>query len=193
MIAFNRKYVFSIFFALSCLVVNAQGGGLNVYGGYSAGFNSYEPWSNNGGVRGGYHLGADARILGDDMYFLIGGRYTRLAVNDDSFPAISSDSYNLGTLRIGLGFTLAHLSQKVKLKSLLVGSLHFQGLVNSSLVRNPGFDIYNDSFLGATKGIGVNIGALTLMVEYEYGLVNAIQFVAETKLSFITVSAGVWF
>ena len=127
------------------------------------------------------------------MYFLIGGRYTKLAINDDSFPAISSNSYNVGTLRIGLGFTLAHLSRRVKLKSLLVGSLHFQGLIDSNQVRDLVFEDLNDSFLGATTGLGVDIGALTLMVEYEYGLVNAVRFIQETKMNFITVSAGFWF
>lgn len=163
----------------------AQGGGLQLYAGGLASLNTLEQYT-EADVTGGLVIGADARLLGGGLHILIGGRYGMIAGGADDFT--------MTTGRIGIGFTLFKISDRLLLRSKIAGSIHFTNGFEASTKPNSS-DPYliNDSFAGGVAGLGIDIGILTIDLEYEYGLVNAINREADTTMDFVSLTAGVFF
>lgn len=182
--------IMSFAFFLSMAGVQAQStSGLQVYSGYLAGLNSNKDFSPTG-VRGGYFAGADARLLGGDMYFLIGGRFNVMSLNASSAPGFSSDTYSFFSGRIGVGFTILNISRNIRLRSKFLGSVHLLNTIEEEKIDNPRFTEVNDSYGGLVTGLGVDIGFITADLEYEYGVINSVFKEPDTKISFLTLSVG---
>ena len=178
---------------LSSNILSAQStSGVQVYGGYVAGFNSDNEFTPSG-IRGGYLLGADARVLAGDLYFLFGGRYNVIAINGASAFGFSSDNFDFGTARVGIGFTVWNINRTTRLRSKFLGSAHFVLDVDREKVQNPDYSRFNDTFAGLTTGIGLDKGLFTIDLEYELGLVNAVFEKPDTKIDFITLTGGIKF
>lgn len=170
-----------------------QGGGLQVFAGYRTSLTSLDAYL-PGSMGGGPTIGADARLLGDDLYFLFGGSYSIQGGDGEFFGVDADEGYSMTSGRIGLGFRLFRISRKISIRSKAVASIHFVNDFETATNPDTGEDyLINDSFAGAITGLGLDIGALTLDLDYEYGLINAINKQSETTVDFITLTGGVKF
>jgi hypothetical protein len=170
----------------------SQNGGLQVHAGYIAAFNGDKNFSPSG-FRGGYRVIADGRLIGGSMHFLVGGGFGNMAINATSAPGFSSDSYNFFSGRIGIGFTILRISRDLRLRSKIIGTVHFVGDVDETKIENPEYRQVNDSYGGASTGLGIDMGWLTFDVEYEVGLINMIFEKPDTKLHILSLTAGFMF
>jgi hypothetical protein len=168
----------------------AQGGGLQVFAGYRTSITPLETYL-AGSAGGGPTIGADARLLGEDLYFLIGGSYSIQGGEGEFFSTDIESGYSMTSARIGIGFRVFRISRKISIRSKVAGSIHFINDIETAENTSTGANyIPNDSFAGGLTGLGIDIGALTIDLDYEYGLINAINKVPESTVDFITLTAG---
>lgn len=187
----SNKIVVILSLLISVVTLNAtlgqESGGLQVYGGYVVPVSDDLSDYTVDGVRGGFVIGADTRLLGQGLNILIGGRYAFMNAGSD-------DEFSMTTGRIGLGFTLLEVSRRIRIRSKLAAAVHFVTDFPTGL-RPDGSGSYlvNDSFAGAVTGLGIDIGVFTIDLEYEYGLINAINKESDTTLDWVALTAGVHF
>lgn len=185
-----RQAVLFFLFGLFSHAAMAQGGSLQVFAGYRTSITPLDAYL-AGSAGGGPTIGADARLLGEDLYFLIGGSYSIQSGQGEFFSADIDSGFSLTSARIGIGFRIFRISRRISLRSKVAGSLHFVNDLEMGENPSTGADyIPNDSFAGGLTGLGLDIGALTIDVDYEYGLINAVNKEAESTVDFITVTAG---
>ncbi|MBK9255593.1 MAG: hypothetical protein IPM42_08920 [Saprospiraceae bacterium] len=174
--------------------VFAQNPGLVIQTGLSAAFNRDARVTEKGQGHYGWMVGADARLLDGDLYFLIGGQYHQTNLKSvSSGKFFKENDLDLLMLRLGLGFNLWHLSDHITFRSKLLGSINFVMSSPDGGLGIEGFKEINDSFLGATTGLGVTIGALDVDLEYQYGVINAFRRQSDSLFDFWTLSFGFHF
>ncbi len=168
--------------------------GLQVYTGVSQAINNSVSITPNGTTHQGYHLGADARLNSGNMYFVIGGQFHTiefLAVSDGSFFSVT-EKMNWGKLRAGLGFNVINfIEEKIALRAKVLGSIN--SFLKIPEVSSAPFQNYNSGTASAVVGVGCDLLAFTLDIEYEKGFFNAVNMVQGTQFDFWTVSVGVRF
>lgn len=176
------------------LSLSAQGG-LNLYSGFAASYSKDINVTPAGMGHYGYFLGADFRLNSGDMYFAGGGRYyftSLLPENEVSFFS-NSETYSFLTARFGLGFNLYHFSYHTRLRSKILGVIDFSGASPSKMIDVPGYQNLNDSSAGIATGLGLDIGPLTVDLEYKKGLVNAYRNQKDTKFNVWSFAVGFFF
>ena len=99
---------------------------------------------------------------------------------------------NWGKLRAGLGFNVINIiEEKIALRAKVLGSI--ASILKVPEVPSAPYQNYNSGTAGAVLGVGCDLLAFTLDVEYEKGFFNAVNMVEGTEFDFWTVSVGVRF
>ncbi|MFZ1526251.1 MAG: hypothetical protein WAT22_15625 [Saprospiraceae bacterium] len=200
------KYI--LFICLSILLIETsytQTQGLVIQTGLTSGFSKDNNVTKSGEAHYGWMVGADARILEGGMYFIIGGQYHQTSLISTKKADFFKNDWKILMGRGGLGFNIINFSERIVLRSKILGSVNFIMDTTSPGVPLPGYGlpdpikpnkndlIVNDSFLGVTSGIGLTLGSLDIDLEYQYGVINAIKAKPDSKYSYITLMAGFHF
>ena len=79
-----QKYFRVLLLILFSNAVSAQSGGVSIQSGLTYGFSQEEALTKSGQAHYGWMAGLDARLMGGDMYFLVGGpvSYTHLRAHE---------------------------------------------------------------------------------------------------------------
>lgn len=173
---FNRFHFLSMkylsFILMFCPVLLFAQAGASVYVGPVAGFSPDVNVTTSGKVHYGWAAGLDARIAGDDMYFMIGGQYQQLSLVSSGQPAFFDNDWTIAVGRCGIGGTLFHLSSVSRIRAKALASFNFNLEAPSGAMNKPGYTRLNDSYLGAVGGLGFSAGILDIDFEYQHGLIN---------------------
>ncbi len=171
-----------------------QSGGLRLYAGVSNAKNRILAITPNGTSHSGFHFGGDGRLNSGRMFFIVGGRYTKLDLiaTDEAnyFGPVTNHSILSG--RVGIGWHLIQFSEEFSIRGKVLGQLDSNISYDDDLLLAP-YDSLVDASAGATLGLGVQFKFLTFDLEYEYGLVNQYSQQKETKVDVISASLGFFF
>lgn len=176
--------------------VSQASGGVSVQTGLTYGFSREKALTQSGQGHYGWMAGLDARLLGGDMYFMVGGQYHRTSLFSTSDLRFFKTDMDMVMTRLGLGFTIAKLGYRSYLRTKLLASINFIldgpdpqiAFPNATAPAN-----LNDSFLGGTTGIGWTKGALDIDLEFQYGILNAVFNQEKSNFNYITLLCGVNF
>lgn len=184
-----------LFFALSLTFlsifgVKGQAPGLVVQAGLSSAFSQDDNVTPSGQGHYGWVIGADARLLDGNLYFIMGGQYHRLNLNAISGPnPFGGKDWGVMTGRFGIGFNFLRLHERLALRSKLLCSINFNQDFDQAKLVAP-YNKLNDSFLGVGTGLGVTLGKLEFDLDYQYGLLNAYNKQSESKFNMLSITAG---
>lgn len=183
--------IFAAFFFIKD--VHAQAPGIVIQTGLTAMTSKDKTITKDGEMHYGWVLGADARILEGDLYFIIGGQYVSTSLRSSKAPEFFvKRDWKILNGRCGLGFNIFRISEKISLRSKLLGSVNFIVDAPRNGINIPDY-ILNDSYLGAVTGVGATIGMIDLDLEYQYGILNAYTKQPDTKFGGWTLLAGFHF
>jgi len=121
----------------------------------------------------GWMIGADARILDGDLYFLLGGQFHKTDLISTSSPDFFKNDWSIVMGRAGFGFNLLHINERIVVRSKILGSINFILDAPENGQNIPGYTELNDSFLGAVTGLGLTIGSFDFDLDFQYGFINA--------------------
>lgn len=148
----------------------------------------------------GYVIGAHARLNSDNMYFLLSGEYgTFDLIANNSAKFIGGEDLTYAKGKIGLGFDIAKISRKIVLRSKLQGTVMFVNNFNQDIINNDpllsanGYSAINDGIGGLATCIGIRFGSFFTDLEYEKGFFNLYHEKKDSKLNFISLTAGFQF
>jgi len=179
-----------VIFLLSFAGTSTFAQGINAYFGTSSMTNGLAAITPDGTSHPGFVLGADVRLNEGDMYFLLGLQYHKNTLQAQSgfelFP--SGETINFLKFRVGLGYDVIHLSDLITIRGKTLGSIDMISGVPDTFTP-----LYNDGVAGVVLGLGTDISIFTFDIDYELGLFNGINKVADSKISFITFVVGVVF
>jgi hypothetical protein len=190
------KFVYSVIVCYFVITFNisAQSPGLVIQTGVSTAYAKDGNITFKNQAHYGYFIGADARILEGSMYFIIGGQYHATSLGSTSDPSFfTNNDWKIFMGRLGLGFDIIKLSDNLALRSKLLGSINFNIESPENALNKQGYDTLNDSFLGATTGVGVTIGFIDIDLDFQYGLINAYTKQPKSTFDFWTLGVGVHF
>jgi hypothetical protein len=172
----------------------AQSPGLVIQTGLSAGYSKDSKVTKGGEAHYGWMIGADARLLEGDIYFLVGGQYHSTSLQSTSNLKFFKDKdWTVIMGRLGLGFNLFHLSDRMSVRSKILGSINFSQESPRNGLNIDGYEVVNDSFMGTTTGLGLTFGSLDLDIEYQYGFINAFYQQPKSTFDFWTICFGFHF
>jgi len=181
--------------------------GMRLYGGLSVNMNESEVLMSDGPTTG-YHIGADMRLNEGGMYFVLGGRFTNTGyTTNENLYRGENPQLQVINVRIGLGYTLFSITDKIKIRAKTLGSIDYA--FNEPVRKNTapaavaegiseiatGFEEYRglNSTASLVAGLGVSVGAITFDVEYGFGLFNQISNNKGTVPSTLSASVGFFF
>lgn len=141
----------------------------------------------------GWMVGADARLLDNDLYFIIGGQFHNTSLKSTSGPQFFTNDLKVFMGRAGIGFNVFRFSEKMSLRSKIVGSLNYVIDAPDKGLNIPGFMELNDAYAGGATGVGLTIGALDLDLEFQYGFINAFYKQPKSTFDIWTLMAGFHF
>lgn len=168
--------------------------GVQVYTGISKATSKSAILTPEGTSHNGYHIGADARLNSDNMYFMIGGQYH--VVNSIARPGGNyfsvEDKMSWIKARFGLGYNVININEKIALRAKTLLAID---LINSDSDDLPAAfaSTYNSGTAGAVVGIGMDLFAFTFDIEYEKGFFKAVNMVENTQFDFLCFNIGVRF
>jgi hypothetical protein len=189
-----KIFIFIVFSTLCINQVCGQSPGLVIQGGVSASYSKDPNITNSGQAHYGWMLGADGRLLDGNIYFIIGGQYHQTNLVSTSLSKIFSEKdWQILMTRFGLGFNVITFSERLALRSKLLGSINFILDSPEDGLKIPGYTKVNDSYLGITTGVGITIGSIDLDLDYQYGIINAIYQQPKSTFDSLTLMAGFHF
>lgn len=142
----------------------------------------------------GWMVGADARLLDSDLYFIIGGQYHSSSFFSTSAPNFfGKNDLKVAMGRAGIGFNVLRFSEKMSLRSKIVGSINYILDAPDNGYGVPGFTEINDAYAGGATGVGLTIGKLDLDLEFQYGFINAVYKQPNSTFDIWTLMAGFHF
>ena len=168
--------------------------GLQVYTGISKAKSKNALLTPEGSSHNGYHLGADGRLNSGNMYFMIGGQYhviNFLARPGGDYFSVK-DKMSWIKLRFGLGYNVININEKIALRAKSLLAIDLISSHPDDLPDAP-YSTYNSGTAGAVVGIGMDIFAFTIDIEYEKGFFNAVNMVKDTQFDFLCFNVGVRF
>jgi len=189
----------NIFLNLSCILglsfgAFGQAPGLVIQGGVSTMYAKDNNITKSNQAHYGYVVGADARLLDGDMYFIIGGQYHATSLASTSAPNFfTGNDWKILMGRMGLGFNILTFGNNIALRSKLLASINFTLDSPKGGLNIPDYMLVNDSSLGATTGIGITLGAIDVDLEYQYGFINAYNKQPKSTFDIWTLVAGFHF
>ncbi len=142
----------------------------------------------------GWMVGADARILEGNMYFILGAQYVNTSLRSSANPEFTRKrDWKMLNGRCGLGFNILRLSENFALRSKILGSINFTLDAPSGGLGLDGYEVLNDSYLGAVTGLGITLGMFDVDLEYQYGILNAYNKQPKSTFDGFTLMAGFHF
>ena len=187
------KYLILLLTVVPCCIVSGQSPGLVIQTGITAAFSKDKKVTKEGEGHYGWMVGADARILEGNLYFVIGGQYTELNLVSIPKKEFFNKDWKLLLLRGGFGFNILTISDNLAIRSKLLGSINYIVDAPDEGLKIDGYRDINDSYLGAVTGLGVTIGAFDVDLEYQYGILNAYKLQKESTFTHWTFMAGFHF
>lgn len=188
------RLTFVLFFLMFCIGI-CLSQGMHITAGTVLGNTTFEGLSSDGtNSHKGYRIGVDGRLMGDSMYFLAGAHYMKFDMNPNSQTTLTTHNQSIEEIfgRFGLGFTFLE-TRKFKLRGKALGGVHYVYSTTDNIQVPSPFSDVNEAFGGAIVGLGVDVLFFTLDVEYEKGLVNAINMASESKFDFLYFTVGLFF
>lgn len=191
-----RQLIIIALIAFTTFSSNAQTigkGGAIIYAGITNATSQDAFLTPEGTAITGYHVGLDARLFSGTMYFGGGIQYHQLTLlaSPDAEYFSPKKSHNLVKTRFGLGFNVHQFTHLITLRAKAYGSFNFNLEYDPDMV--PQDYVYTGAYAGAIGGIGLDISFITIDLEYEKGLVNALSERPDSKLDIWTLSLGVFF
>lgn len=185
-----RILYFILFLGMSSAAFSQAG--IRLYTGVS-GINNLDPViSPQGTTQLGYHFGGDARLNGGGMFFVLGLRFTAVNTVPEESPSFipSSDLEQTQILgfRVGLGFVLARINEKIAIRSKLLGS--FDNVWNEPTFGVPGIT-RNAGSLSANTGLGLDYGILSVDFDYGVDLLNRYYQMKDSRATAWSLSIGI--
>jgi len=174
--------------------VQSQNAGIRAYAGISSAKNRVLAVTPNNHSHTGFHFGADGRLNGGKMFFVVGLRYTSLdliATNESDFFGNTTEHTMLSG-RVGLGWHLIQFGKMGSIRGKVLGQIDSHLNFDDSVLVTP-YDDLVDASAGITAGLGVQLKFFVIDLEYEYGLVNQYSKQKETKSDVISLSIGFFF
>ncbi|MFZ1751467.1 MAG: hypothetical protein WAU01_14805 [Saprospiraceae bacterium] len=189
------KYILPIvFYFITIFSIQSQSPGLVVQTGVTSSFSKDKNITLAGEGHYGWMVGADARLLEGDLYFIIGLQYHQTNLKSISkINFFSENDWKLIVGRAGLGFNILRINEKLSLRSKIIGSVNFVSDAPENALNKVGYTFINDSFLGAATGLGLTIGSFDIDVEYQYGIINAYKEQPKSTFDIWTLMAGFHF
>jgi len=134
----------------------------------------------------GYFIGADAVLNEGKMYLILGGQFTSLSFLPQSENTYFGHDHKMNwiKLRTGLGFELLKISKSVALHSKVLGSVNILSRYPENILDAP-YSEFNSGTAGLVFSIGLDIGNLGVMMEYERGFFNAVNDKKGTEFDFL--------
>ena len=173
--------------------MNGQAGA-HVHGGLLAGQFKTTDLTPEGTVHRGWRIGVDARLNSGKMFFTGGVHYFKY-----SFDAMDGgeffkpeDSFSVQKARFGLGWNLLEVPRVVRLRAKFLGSVNLISAPDDRDLPSP-YVMMNDGYASLDFGFGVDVLFFTIDIEYEKGLLNAVNKAQETKIDYWSLTAGVFF
>ncbi|MBK8701347.1 MAG: hypothetical protein IPN29_18100 [Saprospiraceae bacterium] len=192
------RFCLPVFFFLATVGLYGQAG-MSIYLGPSAAFSGDKFITPGGQGHYGYVIGAHARLNSDFMYFILTGEYGAFdLISSEKLNFIGGDDLTYIKGKIGLGFDVKRFNKKTVLRSKLQGSVMFVNDFDVNLLNDPtlvanGYTKLNDGIAGLSTCIGITRGIFDFDLEYEYGFFNLYNTKKESKLNFLSLTAGVRF
>lgn len=165
--------------------------GVGFYAGYITAFTTDKISTPSSTAHFGYLVGLDARLIDDELYYKGGLEYLSFDLISSSNPnPLKKGQIKMLKVRGGFGLHLAKLSENSILRTKLLGSLQFIRNYDEDALVIPGYNRINDNLAGVATGLGVDIGKLTLDLEFDYGLFNLYFKKPKSRLHFINFNVG---
>lgn len=165
--------------------------GVGFYAGYTTAFTTDKVSTPSRTAHFGYLVGFDARLNDDEFHFKGGLEYFSFDLISNSNPIpIKKGQMKMLKVRGGFGLHLAKLSENSILRAKLLGSLQFVRDYDKDALVIPEYTRINENLAGVATGIGVDIGKLTIDLEFDYGLFNLYFKKPNSKLHFINFNVG---
>ncbi|MCZ2102036.1 MAG: hypothetical protein LC107_10925 [Chitinophagales bacterium] len=178
----------------SSLTIYGQSPGVALYTGLTGVYSSDRQVTDKGDLHYGWLVGADARIVEGDLYFIIGGQYIKKSLHSTSSPSFFKDNdFTVLAGRLGLGFNILHIGNYGVLRSKVLGSVNFVSKSPDNGLNIDGYKELNNSYMGILTGLGYTLGIFELDLEYQHGIFNAFYKQPDTKFNGFTLTAGVHF
>ena len=185
------KTITTIFFLCLFQLSLIGQAGIQFYGGVSQASNRDANITPAGQSHSGHHLGIDVRINEGKMFFALGAEYAKLNfMAEDSRDYFSVDNpMHWIKVRVGLGYKLFDLGKNTYVRAKTYGSINTLTKYPDAMDDAPYLN-YNKGVASAVGGIGMDIKAITIDFEYEYGFFNAVNKVQGTEFDFLKMSIG---
>lgn len=187
-----KKSVFTLF--LTMCLFSFSYSQTHMHFGLLSGSNELSTLTPDNFSHSGWRIGLDQQIFGKGVYILGGVHYVRF--NEEA--RMGSNFFETGPAiqilkpRAGIGLTPFALTRLLKLRLKALASynyfLAFEG-ESASFESNR----IKTGYLNMDIGVGATVGIFTLDVEYELGLNDVIDELADSKYRFLSVSAGIMF
>lgn len=169
-------------------------GGLSFQAGLSYGMSKEPALTRSGQGHYGWCAGADARLFGGDIYFLIGGQYHKTSLFSTEKPDFFKTDMDVIMGRMGMGFSLVRLGYQSYLRTKVLASINFiaKGPDPKTAFPNAVSPAnINDSYFGGVTGIGWTKGRLDLDLEFQYGILNSVFGQPKTTFNYFTLLCGI--
>jgi len=187
------KYRIIFVFLVMLPIFSIAQPGISIQVGPIAAFSPDKNITPSGQMHYGLAASADARLLGDDMYFVLGGQYQQMSLMATKTPQIFKNDWVVLGGRFGLGFTLASLTHKSSLRTKVLASLNFIMDAPRNALDIPGYSKLNDSYLGGISCIGLTCGIFDFDLEYQHGFINAYNKQPKSTFNSFALLAGIKF
>ena len=185
----NIKGIILFFFLATSSVFSQTG--LQFYAGGISATNRDINITPSGYAHSGYHFGMDARLNEGSMYFGGGMEFANIefiSQQNKSYFSVKN-SMTWFKLRVGLGYKIFSLGDKMILRGKTYGSINMITNYPQGMTDVP-YTNYNTGTAGAVFGLGVDLFGITLDFEYERGFFNAVNMVKGTEFDFYKLNVG---
>lgn len=183
-----------LFYFIFLVFATGQAPGLVIQTGITTSYSKDANITSGKGLHYGWMVGADARILEGDLYFLIGGQYHKTSLKSSTSPDFfKNNDWTLMHGRCGIGFNIFRINEKISFRSKLLGSVNFIMDAPTKALNIPDYELLNDSFLGAVTGLGITIGSIDIDLDFQYGLINSYFKRPKSTFDIWTLMAGFHF
>lgn len=188
-----RKYILpAILLLLLVNELSAQSAGATFYSGVTFGKTKDPIVSKEGQFQTGYLIGLDGRLNDGSLYFMLSGEYGKFdLMSQEKINIATGEKFSFFKGKTGLGFKILG-NDNVYISSKIQASIDLVLNYDDAVLKPTDYKI-NDGFLGAATGIGLNIYALFIELEYEHGILNLYYEKPETIINFYTLKLGVKF